>query len=77
LSTVDRRPSAVDHTQRPALCTAQSRLGVTQLIARSVVVNQDFFSGKSISSSVDFNFQISQGGVATNFGWGGNLYDST
>jgi len=41
LSTVDRRPSPVDHTQRPALCTAWWRLGVTQRVARSVGVNQD------------------------------------
>jgi len=42
LSTVDRRPSPVDHTQRPALCTARWGLGVTQRVARSVGVKQDF-----------------------------------
>ena len=41
LSTVDRRPSPVDHTQRPALCTARWRLGVTQRVALSVGVSQD------------------------------------
>jgi len=41
LSTVDRRPLPVDHTQRPALYTARWRLGVTQRVARSVGVSQD------------------------------------
>jgi len=36
-----RRPSLDDHIQRPALCTARWRLGVTQRVARSVGVNQD------------------------------------
>jgi len=41
LSTVDRRLSLVDHTQRPALSTARWRLGVTQGVARSVGVKHD------------------------------------
>jgi len=41
LSTIDRRPLPVGHTQRPAICTAQWWLDVTQHIARSVGVNQD------------------------------------
>jgi len=43
LSTVDRRPSPVDHTQRPALCTARWQLGLTQRVARSVGVSQHLF----------------------------------
>jgi len=41
LSTVDRRPSNVDNSQRPALCTARWRLGVMQRVARSVGVSQN------------------------------------
>ena len=44
LSTVDRRPSSVDHTRCPALCTTRRRLGVTQRVARSVGVSQDLYS---------------------------------
>jgi len=43
VSTVDRRPSPVDHTQRPALCTARWWLGLTQSVARSVCVRQALF----------------------------------
>jgi len=39
LTTVDWRPSPVDYTNRPALCTAWWRLGVTQRVVRSVGVS--------------------------------------
>jgi len=51
LSTIDRRPSPVDHTQRPALCTARWWLGVTQCVARSVGVNQDLLLAQRLEAT--------------------------
>jgi len=44
LSTVDRRPLFVDHTQHPALCTALWWMDVMQHVTRSVGINQGLFS---------------------------------